>query len=121
MHVREIIENDAGQCGISIDFTWQKHSYSSHTMVSLQQFPLTQRGALMLKSCPTSASSVKWSKKQNDPKYQEWKANHQCKMNYTGSSGSMGTAGALRIFERSSAIRETEIQKHAWRWLFIHL
>ena len=48
---------------------------------------------------------LKWRKKQNDPKFSEWKANHQCKFNHTGSSGSMETTGALRIFERSCATR----------------
>ena len=48
---------------------------------------------------------LKWSKKQNDSKYQEWKAKYQCKINHTGSSGSMETAGALKIFERSCATR----------------
>ena len=30
MHVKEIVENDAGECGIFIDGTWQKRGYSSH-------------------------------------------------------------------------------------------
>lgn len=30
MHVKEFIDNDAGECGISIDGTWQKRGYSSH-------------------------------------------------------------------------------------------
>ena len=33
MHVREIIKNNAGECGISIDSTWQKHGYLSHNDV----------------------------------------------------------------------------------------
>ena len=33
MHVMEITENDAGECGISIDGTSQKRSYSSHNGV----------------------------------------------------------------------------------------
>lgn len=48
---------------------------------------------------------LKWSIKQNDPKYQEWKAAHQCKINHYGCSGSMETTGALRIFEWSVAPR----------------
>ena len=35
---------------------------------------------------------LEWSDGQNDPKYPEWKANHQCKINHTGSSGSRETA-----------------------------
>ena len=44
--------------------------------------------------------------KQNYPKYHEWRATHQCKINHTGSSDSMETAGALRIFKRSVVTRE---------------
>ena len=33
MHIKEIVENDAGECGISIDGTWQKRGYSSHNGV----------------------------------------------------------------------------------------
>ena len=34
MHVREIIKNNAGESGISIDSTWQKHGYLSHNVVT---------------------------------------------------------------------------------------
>ena len=47
----------------------------------------------------------KWNKKTNDPKYEEWKANHQCKINHVGSANGMEAAGAVRIFNRSSATR----------------
>ena len=53
LHVREIIKNDAGECGISIDSTWQKHGYFL-TVMLLRQFLSTQRSALVLKSCPAS-------------------------------------------------------------------
>lgn len=43
----------------------------------------------------------KWQKKENDPRYEEWKANHNCKINHTGSANSMETVGAIRMFERS--------------------
>ena len=33
VQVEEIVENDAGKCGISIDGTWQKRGYSSHNGV----------------------------------------------------------------------------------------
>ena len=46
-----------------------------------------------------------WQKKENDPRYEEWKANHNCKINHTGSANSMETVGAIRIFERSYVTR----------------
>ena len=105
MHVREIIENDAGECGISIDGTWEKRGYSSHNGV-VTAISLDTKKCLDVEVMSDKCQQcLKWSKKQNDPKYEEWKANHQCKINHTGSSGSMETAGALRIFERSEASR----------------
>ena len=41
----------------------------------------------------------------SDPKYNEWKAGHQCKINHEGSANSMETSGAVRIFERSFVTR----------------
>ena len=40
-----------------------------------------------------------------NPRYEVWKANHFCKVNHSGSSNSMETFGAVRIFERSVATR----------------
>ena len=105
MHVKEIIENDAGECGISIDGTWQKRGYSSHNGV-VMAISLDTKKCLDVEVLSDKCQQcLKWSKKQNDPKYEEWKANHQCKINHTGSSGSMETAGALTIFERSCATK----------------
>ncbi len=47
----------------------------------------------------------KWQKRENEPGYEEWKANHQCKINHTGSANSMETVGAVRILERSYITR----------------
>ena len=33
----------------------------------------------------------------NEPGYEEWKPNNQCKINHTGSANSMETVGAVRI------------------------
>jgi hypothetical protein len=105
VHVKEVIDNDVGECGISIDGTWQKRGYSSHNGV-VTAISLDTKKCLDVEVLSDKCQQcLKWSKKQNDPKYQEWKANHQCKINHTGSSGSMETAGALRIFERSRATR----------------
>ena len=56
MKVREICESDTGECGVSIDSTWQKRGYSSHngvvTAISLHT------NALMSKSFLTDASNA---------------------------------------------------------------
>jgi hypothetical protein len=91
MHVKEIIENDAGECGISMDSTWQKRGYSSHNGV-VTAISLDTKKCLDVEVLSEKCQQcLKWSKKQNDPKYQEWKANHQCKINHTGSYGSMSS------------------------------
>ncbi len=105
MKVREICESDTGECGVSIDGTWQKRGYSSHNGVVTAISLHTKKCLDVEIFSDRCQQCLKWSKKQNDPKYPEWKASHQCKINHTGSSGSMETAGAVRIFERSVATR----------------
>ena len=48
---------------------------------------------------------TKWRKKQNQPKYEVWKAN-QSKVNHIGSANSMESVGAIRSFEQSRATRD---------------
>ena len=42
-----------------------------------------------------------WSKRQDNPNYNEWKYNHNCHINHTKSSGAMEAAGAVTLFKRS--------------------
>ena len=105
MAVKEACGNDRGECGISLDGSWQRRGHVSHngvvTAISLQTKKCLDVEILSdkCKACQ------KWKKKESDPKYEEWKANHQCKINHVGSANSMEAAGAVRIFNRSSAIR----------------
>ncbi len=46
VHVKEIIENDAGECGISTDGAWQKRGYSPHNGV------VTQLNRIIWNRCP---------------------------------------------------------------------
>ena len=93
------------ECGISIDGTWQKRGHASHngvvTVISLDSKKCLDAEILSDKC----QQCQKWQAKTNDPKYNEWKASHNCKVNHTGSANSMETVGALRIFERSLATR----------------
>ena len=97
--------NEEGECGISIDGTWQKRGHASHngvvTVISLDSKKCLDAEILSDKC----QQCQKWQAKTNDPKYHEWKASHNCKVNHTGSANSMETVGALRIFERSVATR----------------
>ena len=105
MSVREQNGNDGGECGVSIDGTWQKRGHASHngvvTVISLD----TKKCLDVEVMSDKCAQCLKWEKKTNDPRYQEWKASHNCKINHAGSANSMETAGAVRIFERSVATR----------------
>ena len=49
----------------------------------------------------SSKGSQTLSKRRDDPKYNEWKNNHNCHINHTKSSGAMKTAGEVTIFKRS--------------------
>ena len=52
----------------------------------------------MTKSCRTCTI---WKNKQADPGYANWKSTHDCLINHKGSSTSMESEGAVKIFNRS--------------------
>ena len=103
--------NDDRECGVSIDGTWQKRGYSSHngvvTVISLD----TQKFLDVEVLSDKCQQCQKWAKKTQDPRYNAWKASHRCKINHEGSAGSMETAGAVRIFERSLNTRGLKYTK----------
>ena len=115
MKVRDEISNDDGACGVSIDGTWQKRGYSSHngvvTIISLDTKKCLDVEVLSDKC----QQCQKWENRIDDPRYNAWKASHNCKINHKGSSGSMETVGAVRIFERSVATRGLKyVGGYAW-------
>lgn len=105
LKVRDENANDDGECGISIDGTWQKKGHTSHngavTVISLDSKKCLDAEVLS----DRCQQSQKWEQKRTDPKYSEWKATHICKINHTGSANSMETVGAVQVFERSLATR----------------
>ena len=52
----------------------------------------------MTKDC---RSCKYWKGKQENPGYENWTITHDCHINHGGSSGSMETEDAVRIFNRS--------------------
>ena len=42
-----------------------------------------------------------WNKKKESPEHDVWKTEHKCSINHKGSAGSMESAGAIEIFQRS--------------------
>ena len=114
MAVKEACNNEAGECGISLDGTWQRRGHVSHNGV-VTAISLDTKGCLDVEILSDKCQGCqKWLKKVNDPKYQEWKANRICKINHTGSANSMQTAGALRIFERSYVTRGLRYKDMLW-------
>ncbi len=117
VHVKEVIDNDAGECGISIDGTWQKRGYSSHNGVVTATFSRPQKCLDVEVLSDKCQQCLKWSKKQNDPKYQEWKSQPPMQRStIRGVLAAWKQLVPLRIFERSRATRGLKIQRHAWRW-----
>ena len=96
---------DDGECGVSIDGTWQKRCQASHngvvTVISLDSKKCLDVEILSDKY----QECQKWEQRANDAKYNAWKATHNCKINHEGSATSMETVGAVRIFKRSEAKR----------------
>ena len=86
---------------ISLDGTWQKKGHSSKNGVVTAISASTGKCLdyhVMSKSCKGCQT---WSKRQDDPNYNEWKNNHNCHINHAKSSGAMETAGVVTIFKRS--------------------
>ena len=104
-NVKATCVNEEGECGISLDGTWQRRGHVSHNGV-VTAISLDTKKCLDVEILSDKCQACeKWQKKQNHPKYQQWKANHHCKINHTGSANSMEMAGALRMFERSYVSR----------------
>jgi hypothetical protein len=99
--VKQSCGNDEGECGISLDGSWQRRGHVSHNGV-VTAISIDTKKCLDVEVMSDKCKGCQnWRKKVNHPKYEEWKANHKCKINHTGSAGSMETAGAVRIFQRS--------------------
>ena len=93
--------NDVAQCRVSLDGTWQKRGYSSLngvvTVIATDSGKCIDTDVLS-KHC----NSCKiWEREKDSPQYDEWKESHDCRINHTGSSGSMESSGAVKMFNRS--------------------
>ena len=89
MNVKEVCANDMGECGISLDGSWQKRGHTSHNGV-VTAISLDTKKYLDVEVMSDKCKACqKWQNRVNDVKYPEWKASHQCKINHTGSANSM--------------------------------
>ena len=86
---------------VSLDGTWQKKGHSCKNGVVTAISAFTGKSIdyhVMSKSCKGCQA---WSKRQDDPNYNEWKNNRNCHINHTKSLGAMEAAGAVTVFKRS--------------------
>ena len=91
------------------DGTWQKRGHSSLNGVVTLLSSKTGKCfdyEVLSKKCKSCEFK---SKKQDDPKYNEWKVTHKCQVNHTKSSCSMESVGTVTMFRRST-------EKHKLRY-----
>ena len=113
----EVTENDDNQtwvhessanvsdCDVSVDGSWQRRGY-----VSLNGFvSAIERVSdkivdidVMTKDC---CLCKYWESKEDETGYENWLSTHKCPINHEGSSGSMETEGAVRIFNKKNSLR----------------
>ena len=90
-------------CDVSIDGSWQRRGHASLNGFVSAIERVTDKIIdvdVMTKDC---RSCKYWSGKESEAGYDDWVRSHKCSMNHDGSSGSMESEGAIRIFNRSIA------------------
>ena len=84
---------------VSFDGTWQRRGYASLNGVVTA---ICQGKCIDIEVMTKVCRSCKfWQPKKGTPSYDDWKINHNCIINHTGSAGSMEAVGAVRIYNRS--------------------
>lgn len=93
------------KCGVSVDGTWQRRGYTSLNgcvaAISVDTGKVLDV-EIMSSFCPTCKRLKNMTK---NIEYEAEKADHICQCNYEGSSKTMETVGASRIFNRSEKLR----------------
>lgn len=97
---------------VSCDETWQKRGFSSLTgvvPVISHRNGKVSNFVVLTKYCKEYEY---WSHRDHDStEYHEWKLQHYCKANYTGSSPSMESSGAVQLWGRSVEKRKIQYSK----------
>ena len=83
------------------DRSWQKRGYSSKSgivsVISKDNGKVLDF-TILTKNCKACKY---WEKKKETPEYEQFLLEHDCPINHEKSSGSMESAGAVTIFNRS--------------------
>ena len=94
-------EDSLTDCIVSLDGSWQKQGHDSLNGVVTATNRVNDKVIdyhVMSKKCKVCQI---WNKKKGSPEYDVWKTEHKCSINHKGSAGSMESAGAIEIFQRS--------------------
>ena len=86
---------------VSLDGSWRRRGYASLNGFISAIERVSDKVVdidVMTKDC---RSCKHWNGKEKEPEYEKWLMTHDCLINHEGSSGSMETEGAVRIFNRS--------------------
>ena len=95
-------ENNTLDAAVSFDGTWAKRGFTSLTgvvfVISVDTGEILDYYVLS-KSCQKCA--LKKSKDLSDEEFEEWLLEHECDINFAGSSPAMESEGAVVLWERS--------------------
>ena len=101
-HHEATSEDDVIDVLISCDGTWQKRGFSSPYGVVFIIACETGKIINYLVMSKHCSGCDHWEKRDKlSDEYKEWKSNHQCDANFSGSSGAMEPQGAVSIFKPS--------------------
>ena len=88
---------------MSLDGTWQRRGHASHNGV-VTALSVDTGNCLDVETLANACKGCTVWEDKNDKtpeEYNEWKLTHKCRLNHTGSAGSMESQGSVRVFERS--------------------
>ena len=103
LKVRKIMKNDCktddtADCGVLIDGPCQCRGFSSLNGVAValcHDNTKVNNTIVLSKFCK---GHQVWEKKKVTVEYEEWECTHKYRINHTGSSGAIGSVGAIEIF-----------------------
>ena len=104
---------EAIDCSVSVDGTWQRHGHGSHHGVVTSILVETAKCVDVEILSNTCEGCSYWEQRdKTSQEYNEWKVNHCCKINHKGSAAAMEPVGAVRIFQRSEMTRNLRYTKY---------
>ena len=102
------------ECAVSLDGTWQRRGHASHNGVVTALSVDTGKCLDVETLANACKGCTLWEdKKDKTPEeYNKWKLTHKCRLNHTGSAGSMESIGSVRVFDRSVEKRNLKYSEY---------